>query len=472
MELQLPGVDELERRHNLRDKAASAAEEGAIRSQDTAFDDGQQSIVQELRNLESAGRSIASGNLERHQRRRGEIAAELESLPRQEFPKAVQGAVELVLRGCEEKLKKTQGGAVKSLRALKAYCLRSGITRPPRYPEWRVLHWAIVFVLFFGESVANSQFFAKASPFGLIGGWLQASIISATNIGLGLMGGMAVLPWRNSWEVRGKSTKVPTAVAVMIGFFLFLFNLATAHYRVLLEEIPKQAIKLAIDHLWSAPLSINNFDAWVLLFVGIIFATVAWIEGYKSDDPLREYGHLSRRYEKRRDENAGQKTSIRSDAVAQLKKKKDELVSAARQSKILLADYSAQINRSKADASEYREWRNRIEEVTRTLLLRYRSYYLQVHEIDPEPSYFSNEYSFPEDTPFLEEEERIKSAEDRLDEFKRIVEELETIRDSGIENEAEIISQVQKTVDDFVAKIEGVAKKETDEEEADPTVRP
>ncbi len=463
MELALPGVDEFDEKLNLKYKAAGGAEETRIRTQDTAFDDGQQSVVQEMGDLAANGRSTAAQHLERHQKRRGEISAELESLPRQTFHKTVEGAVEIVLRGQEENLKKTQRREEKSLRALKAYRLRHGITWPPHYPEWRVLHWAIVVGLFFLESVANSQFFAKASPFGLIGGWLQAAIISATNIGLGLLGGMAVLPWRNRCEVSGRSTKLPTAVAVMIGFFLLLFNLATAHYRVLLEDLPEQAIKLAIDHLWRAPFAIDNFDAWVLLFVGILFATVAWIEGYKSDDPLREYGHLSRRHETDRDENAENKTAIRAAAVAEFKEKKKELTAAARQSKRLLADYSTQIARSRADANQYREWRARVEEATRTLLSRYRTYYLEVHELDPKPAYFSEEYSFPEDTPFLEEEDRIQQAEDSLARFKQIVEDLEKIRDSGVEQESAVISAVEKAVDQFFARIQGVAAKESDE---------
>lgn len=463
MELQLTGVDDLEKTLNLRHKAANAAENDAITAQDTAFDDGQQSVVHEMNDRVDKGRSTVAHHLERLNKRQGEISAELEGFPRQSFPKTVEGAVNITLRGQEEEFKKTQRAEEQIFKALKACRLRFRIDRPARYPEWRVLHWAIVVVLFFLESIANSQFFAKASLFGLVGGWLQAAIISATNIGLGLFGGMVVLPWRNHLEVSDKSTKVSSGVVVMIGFFLLFFNLTTAHYRVLLEDMPKQAIKLTINHLWSAPFAIDNFDAVVLLFVGILFATVAWIEGYKSDDPLREYGRLSRRYEEARDTNAEKKTAIRAKAVNQLKEEKKALMTAARQSKTLFADYSAQIARSMADANDYREWRGRIEKATRTLLSRYRSYYLQVDKLDPRPAYFDEKYFFPEDTPFIEEEYRLKQAEARLPGFQQIVDELESIRDAGIEQECEVIVAVEKAVDDFFARVEGVAAKESDE---------
>jgi hypothetical protein len=463
MELPLPSVDEIEKKLKLRDRAATAAQDEAIRSQDTAFDDGQNSVVNEMGNRMAEGRSTAARHLDQYQKRRGAISAELEGLPRQSFPRTVEGAVQLVLRGHDEELKKTQLAEVQSLRALKVYRLRYGINRPARYPEWRVMHWAIILLLFFIESVANSQFFAKASPFGLIGGWLQAAIISATNIGLGLLGGMAVLPWWNRREVSSNSTKAPCALAIIIGFLLLLFNLATAHYRVLLEELPDQAIKLAIGHLWSNPFAIDNFDAWVLLFVGIIFTTVAWIEGYKSDDPLREYGHLDRRYEKARDENAEKKTAIRAEAVSQFMEKKKELVTAARLAKTLFANYSTQIAGSALDADRYCVWRSRIEDATRTLLSRYRDYYLTVNELDPKPAYFNEEYSFPEDTPFIEEEKRIQQAKNQLTDFKEIVNDLETIHDSGVRQENDVISSLEKAVDNFFACMEGVAAKESDE---------
>ena len=463
MGLQLSGVDELDKALNLRDKAANAAQNGSITSEDTELDDGQQYVVHEMGDKVAKGRSDVASRLENHSKRLGEISAELEGFHRQSFPETVDGSVEITLRGREEEYKKTKRVEKEILKALKGYRLRYRINRPALYPEWRVMHWAIVLFLFFLESILNAQFFAKASPFGLIGGWLQAAVISATNIGLGLLGGMAVLPWRNHVELTDKSTKGPTILAATLCFFLLIFNLATAHYRVLLEDQPKQAITLAISHLWRSPFGINNFDAWVLLFVGIMFTTVAWIEGYKSDDPLREYGRLSRLHEKARDEIAAQKTAIRAEAVNQIKENKSELMTAARQSKTMLTSYSGQIARCMAEANEYREWRARMEEATRTLLSRYRSYYLRVDELDPKPAYFDKMFSLSNDTPFLEEEERIKKAEDRLPYFNKIVEDLETTRHDAIEQERGVISQVQKAVDKFFAHIEGVAAKDSEE---------
>jgi hypothetical protein len=463
MELDLVDVNEVEKTLELRQMAASAAENSAIKSQDTAFDDGQNTVVQYMGDRLAKGREKTSESLEHHNKRLGVIVAELESFPRQSFSDTVMIAVNMTLRGHDEELKKTQGAEDQSAKAFKAYRLRFGIQRLTRYPEWRVKHWAIVFVLFFLESVANSQFFAKASPFGLIGGLLQAGIISAINIGTGLLGGMTVFPWRNRWEVENRSTNLPSLVAIGLGCFLLLFNLGTAHYRVLLEDMPKQAIKLAIAHLFRTPFSIDNFDAWVLLFVGVMFTSVAWIEGYKSDDPLREYGRLFRRYENARNQNAETKTLIREAVVNQITEKKKELINTARQFKIMLADYSAEIDRYKADAKHYRSWRNRIEEATRTLLSRYRSYYLTVDNLDPKPTYFDQEYFLPDEDKFLEEDKRIKLAEDRIPDLEGIVNDIQQIKSQGMEEEKQLTEDAQKETDDFFNRILGIAAKESDE---------
>ncbi|MDB4324738.1 hypothetical protein N9971_00175 [bacterium] len=458
--MHIPGIDELDRELNLRERAATAAEAGAIRPEDTVFDDGQFSVTQHMGDLVAQGRSTVVEELERHESRRGELSAELEGFPRQPFDKTVDGAVTLVLREHEEEVKATHRREEQSRRALNGFRVRHRLTRPARYPEWRIMHWAIVFVLFLVESIANSYFFAKASDFGLIGGWLQAAIISAFNIGVGLLAGMVVMPWRNRAEANGRSKAFPTAVVVLMGFFIVLFNLATAHYRVLLEESPREAIRLAIGHLVESPFAIDNFDAWILLFVGIMFASIAWIEGYKSDDPLREYGRLDRDFEKARTENASVKTALRDAAVSKYKEIRDQLANAAQRSKILIEEYRSQISRSKVAADEYRSWRDRMEEATRAVLSRYRSYYLSVDELAVKPPYFEDEYVFDEDRPFLEEEKRINNAEGRNGRFEEISKELERIRDESYEGEKDVIECLQTAVDKFLATALGLATEE------------
>jgi hypothetical protein len=203
----------------------------------------------------------------------------------------------------------------------------------------------------------------------------------------------------------------------------------------------------------------------VLLFVGIIFTTVAWLEGYKSDDPLREYGRLTRAYKAAKDANAEMKDAIRAAAVAEIKRGKDAAAQAARSAKAYIREYSDEIARSKAAANDYRVWRGGVEELTRTLLSRYRGYYLKVDGgLTRKPKYFDDQYSFPDDVPFLEEEQRIGQAESRLLEYLKISGRLEQIRDYAAENEHTVIGVVEDRVDKMFASVVGVASRKVSEQ--------
>ena len=462
--MDLPSIEVLEDVLKLRDRAAAAAEEGAISSDDIDYDDGQGTVINKMTQIAANGRSTIAQQLESHHERRTELAQNIEGLSRQAFSKAVEVESQRALREFDEGFKRTQRMEERSFRALKAYRLRLNITRPARFPEWTVLHWGFVLLLFLVESVANSSIFSQASPFGLVGGLVQASVISGINVGMGLLGGMVVLPWRHLNMVTNRSVAWPTAVAVLIGFFVLIFNLATAHYRVLLEDDPTNAITGAINHLLESPLSINNFEAWTLLFIGLIFCIVAWLEGYKSDDPLRDYGHLTRVHEKAKQENAELKSAIRTAVVSKFGELKISTELSVRQATSMLGDFKALIERSKAMSSEFLAWRDQVEDHAAVLLSKYQFFYLQVHDLDPKPAYFSVKFKLPAVMPFSEESQRRTDAEARVPKLEKVVLALETVRDEGIDLEPAVMTKLEESVDDFFSQIEGVAARESDKE--------
>ena len=86
----------------------------------------------------------------------------------------------------------------------------------------------VIFILFVVESVINSQFFAKGSEFGLLGGTLTAIAISSGNVLIPL--GLALFGHR--WFYQHDSYR--SLGIVMIGLFLlwaFGFNHLVAQYR-------------------------------------------------------------------------------------------------------------------------------------------------------------------------------------------------------------------------------------------------
>jgi len=461
MSLEFESVEQLEDELKLREEAATAASQGTIRSGDSTYDAPQFKIIKFMENKVAKAGQDTITFLQDFKRKRSEIAGELIGFPRQSFSKMVQARALETLKGYEQRLLDIHSESIGALTALKAYRVRNAIVRSAHYPKWGVMHWAIVVSLCFGESVLNTQFFAKASPFGLIGGWLQALIISIINVLMGLLGGMVVLPWRHQREAIKESTLIPTLVAAAVCFFVIIFNMATAHYRVLLEDDPDQAIKLAISHLTEAPFDISNFDAWVLLFVGLLFCTIAWIEGYKSDDPLRDYGRLDRASVAAREKRATLRDQVRDEVVKRFRETMSEVESLARKGRMLLADHRAQIARSKGRLAEYSDFRSRVTAASNNLLKRYRQHYQEIAQVTPEPAYFNRDFTLAQEPPFLEELENISSDEGQTEELMTVVNNLEANRNKANDEEVKVLRELQKEIDDFFEKVEIAGMKQS-----------
>jgi hypothetical protein len=376
----------------------------------------------------------------------------------------VESDVESISRREEENLVSRTRDALVAGRALRAFRTGYRITREPRYPDSHLLHISLVIGMFALESILNSQFFAEASPFGIIGGILQASMISLVNIGLGLFAGAILVPLRNAKKLRDEPLWLINSGINLVAALLLLFNFAAAHYRVLLETLsPDEAVREAIEHLFTQPFSINNFDAWTLLFAGLFFATLAWLDGYKLDDPIREYGALHRDYRNKTDAASKARASIRAVALDTIAQNKNELLDSGHRASILLAEYRSLISRSKAEADYFAEWREQIEDITEALLQRYRALYLEVDEdLNPKPPYFHEPFHFDGQRPFIEEKERWLAAEERAPEIADVVTRIEANREASLQNERQVTAKVNEMIDEFFERVEARARRDAD----------
>ncbi|GAA3262638.1 hypothetical protein GCM10020258_27160 [Sphingomonas yabuuchiae] len=73
-------------------------------------------------------------------------------------------------------------------RHLTTFRQKHGIDRPADYPRTSGQRWflyGVLFVVLIVEMLLNGVFFAEGSPLGLVGGWFQAAIFAALNIGIG-----------------------------------------------------------------------------------------------------------------------------------------------------------------------------------------------------------------------------------------------------------------------------------------------
>lgn len=285
-----------------------------------------------------------------------------------------------------ENAKSEEGAA---LRNYKYFVYKNQLKREASYPESKVLHWAFIIAAILIESIVNSFFFAGASDMGLLGGLFQALFISLSNIGSALLIGIYVLPYKNHVDSK-KQTRAKIATGAYI-VFAFLFNLATAHYRTLIETDPLTAKINAIPHLIHHPFDIN-FEAWNLLIIGMMFVIVALLKGYKSDDVYPGFGEIDRKFK-----NAANYRDKRIAAIKAINRIIDSSTSQAadlsKDAKRQIKHYKSSLLQSETVAADFAKFISSAENVCNKALWKYREANNSVRSTKP-PSYFSQKHSF------------------------------------------------------------------------------
>jgi hypothetical protein len=178
--------------------------------------------------------------------------------------------------------------------------LSNNLTRGFRIPEGRVTHIGVVLLVLLLDTVANGFLLSSRDEFGLLGGMLQAILVAGMNVSLGFFAGRIAVPniiHRSIWRRLGGLA----TFAILFGLILAL-NLSFAHYRdlsVLGVADPEQK---ALSDLLETPFTLHDVKSWWLGGIGVLFAIVSLIDGFKWDDPYPGYGELARRRDARRED--------------------------------------------------------------------------------------------------------------------------------------------------------------------------
>ena len=342
------------------------------------------------------------------------------------------------------------------LGALNAFEDKHQLEGPAEYPESKLFHWSIVVALVLTESIANSYFFAKGSDFGLVGGALQALLISVVNIGVALFAGNYI--FRNLSHISIVRKVMAGVALVVYGFFVLIFNLATAHYRALLEIDPTTALINTLPNLKRSPFGFDNFDAAILLFIGIIFAVAAMIKSYKADSFYPGHGALDRRHKVAEEDYREGREIARKTAHEELDKglaAADRIEEGARR-----AAYEQPIilDRLENFSKDYAQYNDSLNEAQKTLLNFYRERNSRVRP-SPAPSYFSVYPEVKTDTDLpLDRLTKDREEANRADEFLKEVEE-EVVAFSKTYKKLD--KEVNDEFDSFIADIEDAALKDS-----------
>jgi hypothetical protein len=117
---------------------------------------------------------------------------------------------------------------------------------------------------------------------------------------LGLLAGSLALPNIIHRRLVRRAAGM-TALVVLLAMILGL-NLSFAHYRdvfVLGFPNPEQR---ALSDVIKTPFVLHDVKSWWLGGIGLLFAFLSLLDGFKWDDPYPGYGEIARRREARREE--------------------------------------------------------------------------------------------------------------------------------------------------------------------------
>lgn len=390
-------IDEIAEDLDIVDKAREAGGRDLPATGATALDATEQHICDRIARLRHDGRSAAEAQVLSLRSRFAEIDLRGHIRSIKELPNYIRIEVDQALKKHQQNLLGLRVEERRWKGSLSVFEDKNNLhNSPAEYPDSKLFHWAVVAAMVFTESVANSYFFAKGSDLGLIGGALQALLISAVNIGIALLAGNYLLRNLNHIDIARRMI-AGAGLAVYVAFVV-AFNLATAHYRALLETDPLTALLKTIPSLRRAPFSFDNFDATILLFIGILFAVAAMIKSYKADSPYPGHGPLTRRHKAAVDLYNDAKQEAHDEAheiIGTLSERADEIL---RQAKRDAFEQPVIIERLEHFVDEYGRYQSKLQDAQTALLKTYRERNVAVRSNKP-PAYFSTFPILPPEKP-------------------------------------------------------------------------
>jgi hypothetical protein len=149
----------------------------------------------------------------------------------------------------------------------------------------------VVFVLL--ESILNGMFFAEGSEAGLIGGVVQALVLSVLNVGVAALYAVYGLPLL--FHRRGGVKLIGLLVTLLFALWLGGLNLAIGHFRdMFIAGAGKVQMAELLNRLTTAPLLLGDAKSAILVLLGIALGLLAVIDVAATRDLYPGYGSLGR----------------------------------------------------------------------------------------------------------------------------------------------------------------------------------
>jgi hypothetical protein len=172
---------------------------------------------------------------------------------------------------------------------------RHGLTRPPKNcsQDERILALMILVVFILLESILNGMFFAEGSEAGLIGGVVQALVLSVLNVGVASLYALYGFPYL--FHRRRVAKAVGMLATFLFGLWLLGLNLAIGHFRDLFIAGAGSVLMAdLLNRLTTAPLLLNDAKSLILVLLGIGLGLLSVIDVAATRDRYPGYAAVAR----------------------------------------------------------------------------------------------------------------------------------------------------------------------------------
>lgn len=228
----------------------------------------------------------------------------------------------------------------------------------------------IIILIVIGELIANGYFLSRGDELGLVGGVVQAIVFSLLNVGVALLVGLMGLPFLTHRSFFAKLWGL-----LWLTFFLCwtaVLNLGLAHYREVGVKLINGAGLEVMTRLQTRPLTLDDFESWVLFSLGVLFAVVALIDGRSLRDAYPQYQEISdnvrsarERYVKMRRNRIQDLMDLREDYQTTVAELRSDLSKRRTEHEAIVAHRSRQL-------TLFNEHQTQLEKSANALLRAYR----------------------------------------------------------------------------------------------------
>ena len=199
-----------------------------------------------------------------------------------------------IIENSKKLLQESYNDKIEKLNALLRFRKINKIETAANYPKSKILFWGLLFIVLILESMANAYFYAQGSDLGLLGGVLQAFLVSLANVVISFGIGFILFRYTNHIS---KFKKIIAWVGIILSFFIISFlHLMAAHYREILLKYPDDNIKNVIQETYNNPFNLSDFDSFILIIIGYFITILVVFKSYHYDDRYPHHGKMEREY--------------------------------------------------------------------------------------------------------------------------------------------------------------------------------